>query len=150
HARRDQTGTGPGRLRGGVSLRFVLGCLRALEPRDSGTARSKPDEPQGCLGAAKRQHGARQRAVSKHCEEAVRRADRAGGQSTGWHSGRITAHVGLGRDFATSWEGDSMRRLQRGRGSSMEFGGSGEDSFVAVVVTKLTGALLFILLLAMV
>ena len=29
----------------------------------------------------------------------------------------------------------------------MEFGGSGEDSFVAVVVTKLTGALLFILLL---
>jgi hypothetical protein len=32
----------------------------------------------------------------------------------------------------------------------MEFGSSGEDSFVAVVVTKLTGALLFILLLAMV
>ena len=32
----------------------------------------------------------------------------------------------------------------------MEFGGSGEDSFVAVVVTKLTGALLFILLLTMV
>jgi hypothetical protein len=34
--------------------------------------------------------------------------------------------------------------------SGLEFGGSGEDSFVAVVVTKLTGALLFILLLAMV
>jgi hypothetical protein len=32
----------------------------------------------------------------------------------------------------------------------MEFGSSGEDSFVAVVVTKLTGALLFILLLTMV
>jgi hypothetical protein len=32
----------------------------------------------------------------------------------------------------------------------LEFGRSGEDSFVAVVVTKLTGALLFILLLAMV
>jgi hypothetical protein len=32
----------------------------------------------------------------------------------------------------------------------LEFGGSGEDSFVAVVVTKLTGALLFILLLTMV
>jgi len=32
----------------------------------------------------------------------------------------------------------------------VEFGGSGEDSFVAVVVTKLTGALLFILLLTMV
>ena len=32
----------------------------------------------------------------------------------------------------------------------MDFGGSGEDSFVAVVVTKLTGALLFILLLTMV
>ena len=31
-----------------------------------------------------------------------------------------------------------------------EFGSSGEDSFVAVVVTKLTGALLFILLLTMV
>jgi preprotein translocase subunit SecG len=43
-----------------------------------------------------------------------------------------------------------MRRSRRGRGSGLEFGGSGEDSFVAVVVTKLTGALLFILLLAMV
>jgi hypothetical protein len=43
-----------------------------------------------------------------------------------------------------------MRRSRRGRGSHLEFGGSGEDSFVAVVVTKLTGALLFILLLAMV
>lgn len=43
-----------------------------------------------------------------------------------------------------------MRRNRRGGGSSLEFGGSGEDSFVAVVVTKLTGALLFILLLTMV
>lgn len=43
-----------------------------------------------------------------------------------------------------------MRRNRRRGGSSMEFGGSGEDSFVAVVVTKLTGALLFILLLTMV
>ena len=43
-----------------------------------------------------------------------------------------------------------MRRSRRGKGSALEFGGSGEDSFVAVVVTKLTGALLFILLLAMV
>lgn len=43
-----------------------------------------------------------------------------------------------------------MRRNRRGGGSGLEFGGSGEDSFVAVVVTKLTGALLFILLLAMV
>jgi hypothetical protein len=43
-----------------------------------------------------------------------------------------------------------MRRSRRGRGSALEFGGSGEDSFVAVVVTKLTGALLFILLLTMV
>ena len=43
-----------------------------------------------------------------------------------------------------------MRRT-RGRGAcGPEFGGSGEDSFVAVVVTKLTGALLFILLLTMV
>src|SRR6516225_6138418 len=42
-----------------------------------------------------------------------------------------------------------MRRNRRG-GTGLEFGGSGEDSFVAVVVTKLTGALLFILLLAMV
>jgi hypothetical protein len=42
-----------------------------------------------------------------------------------------------------------MRRSRRGH-SGMEFGGSGEDSFVAVVVTKLTGALLFILLLTMV
>lgn len=42
-----------------------------------------------------------------------------------------------------------MRRNRRGH-SGMEFGGSGEDSFVAVVVTKLTGALLFILLLTMV
>ena len=42
-----------------------------------------------------------------------------------------------------------MRRTRRGQ-SGMEFGGSGEDSFVAVVVTKLTGALLFILLLTMV
>jgi hypothetical protein len=42
-----------------------------------------------------------------------------------------------------------MRRNRRGGSASLEFGGSGEDSFVAVVVTKLTGALLFILLLAM-
>jgi hypothetical protein len=43
-----------------------------------------------------------------------------------------------------------MRRSRRGGRSGLEFGGSGEDSFVAVVVTKLTGALLFILLLTMV
>jgi Putative Ig domain len=43
-----------------------------------------------------------------------------------------------------------MRRNRRGGHTGMEFGGSGEDSFVAVVVTKLTGALLFILLLTMV
>jgi len=43
-----------------------------------------------------------------------------------------------------------MRRSRRAGGSSSEFGSSGEDSFVAVVVTKLTGALLFILLLTMV
>ncbi len=43
-----------------------------------------------------------------------------------------------------------MRRSRRGKHSGLEFGGSGEDSFVAVVVTKLTGALLFILLLTMV
>src|SRR5690349_9046591 len=43
-----------------------------------------------------------------------------------------------------------MRRSRRLGHGSMEFASSGEDSFVAVVVTKLTGALLFILLLAMV
>src|SRR5512142_29803 len=43
-----------------------------------------------------------------------------------------------------------MRRNRRGSGPGLEFGGSGADSFVAVVVTKLTGALLFILLLTMV
>jgi hypothetical protein len=43
-----------------------------------------------------------------------------------------------------------MRRLRRNGHAGLEFGGSGEDSFVAVVVTKLTGALLFILLLTMV
>jgi preprotein translocase subunit SecG len=44
-----------------------------------------------------------------------------------------------------------MRRSRRGGGGShSEFASSGEDSFVAVVVTKLTGALLFILLLTMV
>lgn len=43
-----------------------------------------------------------------------------------------------------------MRRSRRGGQVGLEFGGSGEDSFVAVVVTKLTGALLFILLLTMV
>lgn len=43
-----------------------------------------------------------------------------------------------------------MRNHRRARASGLEFGGSGEDSFVAVVVTKLTGALLFILLLTMV
>ena len=42
-----------------------------------------------------------------------------------------------------------MRSIRRGRHSNHDFGGSGEDSFVAVVVTKLTGALLFILLLTM-
>ena len=43
-----------------------------------------------------------------------------------------------------------MRSSRRGGHGGVEFGGSGEDSFVAVVVTKLTGALLFILLLTMV
>lgn len=43
-----------------------------------------------------------------------------------------------------------MRRNRRNGHVGLEFGGSGEDSFVAVVVTKLTGALLFILLLTMV
>jgi len=43
-----------------------------------------------------------------------------------------------------------MRRSRRNGHAAHEFGGSGEDSFVAVVVTKLTGALLFILLLTMV
>ena len=43
-----------------------------------------------------------------------------------------------------------MRRARGRRVSGPEFGGSGEDSFVAVVVTKLTGALLLILLLTMV
>jgi hypothetical protein len=43
-----------------------------------------------------------------------------------------------------------MRRTRRGGRSGIEFASSGEDSFVAVVVTKLTGALLFILLLTMV
>ena len=43
-----------------------------------------------------------------------------------------------------------MRRNRQRRRVGLEFGGSGEDSFVAVVVTKLTGALLFILLLTMV
>lgn len=43
-----------------------------------------------------------------------------------------------------------MRSMRRGGNHGVEFGGSGEDSFVAVVVTKLTGALLFILLLTMV
>ena len=43
-----------------------------------------------------------------------------------------------------------MRHNRRGGHGGHEFGGSGEDSFVAVVVTKLTGALLFILLLTMV
>jgi hypothetical protein len=43
-----------------------------------------------------------------------------------------------------------MRRSRRHGHAGLEFGGSGEDSFVAVVVTKLTGALLFILLLTMV
>lgn len=43
-----------------------------------------------------------------------------------------------------------MRKRRGGHTKGHEFGGSGEDSFVAVVVTKLTGALLFILLLTMV
>lgn len=43
-----------------------------------------------------------------------------------------------------------MRRGRRGGHSVLEFESSGADSFVAVVVTKLTGALLFILLLVMV
>lgn len=43
-----------------------------------------------------------------------------------------------------------MRRSRRGAHFGAEFGGSGEDSFVAVVVTKLTGALLFILLMSLV
>jgi hypothetical protein len=43
-----------------------------------------------------------------------------------------------------------MRHARRNGHGGLEFGGSGEDSFVAVVVTKLTGALLFILLLTMV
>jgi hypothetical protein len=42
-----------------------------------------------------------------------------------------------------------MSRNRRRGHAGLEFGGSGEDSFVAVVVTKLTGALLFILLMTM-
>lgn len=41
-----------------------------------------------------------------------------------------------------------MRRSRRGS-RAVDFPSSGEDSFVAIVVTKLTGALLFILLLTM-
>lgn len=43
-----------------------------------------------------------------------------------------------------------MRRSRLGGHAGHEFPSSGEDSFVAVVVTKLTGALLFLLLLVMV
>lgn len=43
-----------------------------------------------------------------------------------------------------------MRRSRLGGLGTSEFPSSGEDSFVAVVVTKLTGALLFLLLLVMV
>lgn len=43
-----------------------------------------------------------------------------------------------------------MRRSRLGGHAGREFPSSGEDSFVAVVVTKLTGALLFLLLLVMV
>ncbi len=43
-----------------------------------------------------------------------------------------------------------MRSRRRGRSAAWDFPSSGEDSFVAVVVTKLTGALLFILMLSMV
>ncbi len=43
-----------------------------------------------------------------------------------------------------------MRRSRYGGHAGSEFPSSGEDSFVAVVVTKLTGALLFLLLLVMV
>ena len=53
-------------------------------------------------------------------------------------------------DDRTARRRGRMRRSRRGGHRGMEFGGSGEDSFVAVVVTKLTGALLFILLLTMV
>jgi hypothetical protein len=53
-------------------------------------------------------------------------------------------------DFESGKLGWHMRRSRRNGHGGLEFGGSGEDSFVAVVVTKLTGALLFILLLTMV
>lgn len=75
--------------------------------------------------------------------------------SQGWIEGRsgfivCLSESGVNTRLNRFGKGPVMRRNRRGGGFHQEFGGSGEDSFVAVVVTKLTGALLFILLLTMV
>ena len=94
--------------------------------------------------SSEREHGTGQRPLSKHRQEAVRRAD------------RNAARIGAIRSAWPESEAEAEREVSQcvghgeAGGSGSEFGSSGEDSFVAVVVTKLTGALLFILLLTMV
>ena len=145
-ARGNQARAGAGRGVDRHAGRFVVGGLRAVEPRHAGTVGAELDQPQGCPGNVEREHGTGQFALSKHRQEALRRTD------TNPASHRPESDPGGLTDLEClkrEWE-VCMRRSRRGGGSSSEFGSSGEDSFVAVVVTKLTGALLFILLLTMV
>ena len=135
-------------------VRLVVLGLREVEPHHPGAARQHDEQPQGRARADQREHRAGELAVPQHRQEDVRRAGRRalrrgptrsvppdGRARGGGYQVKLVGVVG---------EGCSMRRNRRGGGSGLEFGGSGEDSFVAVVVTKLTGALLFILLLTMV
>ena len=166
-ARGDPARAGSHRHGDRIAGRLVVGGLRAIEPGHPGTAGAQPDQPQGCPRDAEREHGAGQRPVSQHRQEALRRADGGGRGRT--RSGRVDPRGVSGKPVTDdSRIGDgcrisgrrspvpalsrerAMRRSRRGGHSGLEFGSSGEDSFVAVVVTKLTGALLFILLLTMV
>ena len=138
------------------SLSELVGLgLREVEPDHPGAARPDAQQPEGCPGADQREHRAGQLAVPEHRQEDVRRDGPAGIPLTVEDSrpGRVAdrrQRTGLGIPVEDEDEERFMRRNRRGGGSGLEFGGSGEDSFVAVVVTKLTGALLFILLLTMV
>ena len=135
-ARRHQAEHGPDVRSDRGDVGVVVDLVRTLQPRQPGAACADLDEPEGRHRIAPGQHGAGQHALSDHRQEDVPRDE-----------GRLQRHhgrrgVNRPRGFHETFEG--------GHSGGMEFGGSGEDSFVAVVVTKLTGALLFILLLTMV
>ncbi len=69
----DRTGTGIESLAGSWSAAY-----ERLQPGHPGATGTEPDQPQGRPRAPEREHGAGQRAVPQHRQEALRRAGRVG------------------------------------------------------------------------